>query len=100
MPLVKIPFDLVILFWNITASSEVQENTNPRSHTNAKTIKMFLHTTVISLAFTVSIIIIISSSSSSWAPKPVQMFLENAYTGIWILDHLHYTILAAICKFT
>jgi hypothetical protein len=42
----------------------VQENTNPPSHTNAKTIKMFVYTTVISLAFIIIIIIIISSSSS------------------------------------
>jgi len=67
----------------------VQENTNPPSHTNAKTIKMFLHTTVTSLAFI--IIIIISSSSSSSKQQYIisailyrEIWLQKIYTGTFV----------------
>jgi len=56
----------------------VQENTNPPSHTNAKTIKMFVYTTVISLAF----IIIISSSSSSSSSRKQHYISATLYTDL------------------
>jgi hypothetical protein len=41
----------------------MQENTNPPSHTNAKIIKMFLHTTVTSLEFIIIILLVAAAAA-------------------------------------
>lgn len=58
----------------------MQEKINPPSHTNAETIKMFLHTTVTSLAFLLIIIIIGDggSSNSSSRRRRKQQYIMSA----------------------
>jgi hypothetical protein len=43
----------------------MQENTNPPSHTNAKIIKMFLHTTVTSLVFIIIILLVAAVTAAA-----------------------------------